>query len=431
MFTLNHKILQNKYFELFIPSLLIAAVVNFVMIADSIIVGMTIGYGYLSVIQAFQPLVLFANVIIYLLGIGGQILSSNVKSKFQNYEANEYFTIALVSSVTIGIIVFILGLIFHNQFINLLTISPPGTHFGPYTHVGNYYRYIILFVLFAIYLTVLADFLKVDNYPLLATVAIVFANIINICLDFVFIVYCNMGVEGSILATLTAEIIGSIIVSYYFISKKRTLKFIPIYKIKVITFFKKLKTICVTGFPGASSFIYLTLCTLILNALVTISLGNNGLSVLNLCTNIMLLGSVIIFACGETSSMFHAVFVPEKDYKNVKYIFSISLKIAVITNLIITLLILINPQIFINFFNFNGDAAAVEFCSYTLRVFSVYFIPGALAFLILFYYQVIKQTTISSVMFLIMRFLGPVGFAVLFYLGGLTLEFGHLMRLEV
>ena len=58
MFTLNHKILQNKYFELFIPSLLIAAVVNFVMIADSIIVGMTIGYGYLSVIQAFQPLVL-------------------------------------------------------------------------------------------------------------------------------------------------------------------------------------------------------------------------------------------------------------------------------------------------------------------------------------------------------------------------------------
>ena len=185
-------------------------------------------------------------------------------------------------------------------------------------YVGNYYRYIILFVPFAIYLTVLADFWKVDNYPLLATVAIVFANIINICLDFVFIVYCNIGVEGSILATLTAEIIGSIIVSYYFISKKRTLKFIPIYKIKVITFFKKLKTICVTGFPGASSFIYLTLCTLILNALVTISLGNNGLSVLNLCTNIMLLGSVIILHVGKLHQCFMQFLFLKKKWEKIK-----------------------------------------------------------------------------------------------------------------
>jgi len=71
---------------------------------------------------------------------------------------------------------------------------------------------------------VLYYFIRLDNRQKLGTFALVAGALINIALDALFIISLEMGLKGAAMATLAAQIVQMLILSTYFLSKKRRLR---------------------------------------------------------------------------------------------------------------------------------------------------------------------------------------------------------------
>ena len=116
-------LLNSKFKELFFPTLLAAIAGNFAILADAFIISALLGPMNLSVIQSIEPLAQFANMIYWLIGFGGTILSTSAKANFDDEKANYIFTISIISIITITMLIMVLGLLFPNSFLEIFCNS--------------------------------------------------------------------------------------------------------------------------------------------------------------------------------------------------------------------------------------------------------------------------------------------------------------------
>ena len=166
--------------------------------------------------------------------------------------------------------------------------------------------------------------------PSLPFRAILVANIVNICFDVIYIKFFGMGISGAALATSTGYIVGSILISYYFIKKERTLEFI---KLKVNSFFNFLKKILTSGFSSASTQLYLTLKLLVINFLIGLSIGKSGVVAFSICYNSLFILYIFLIGTAQTMSPIVSVYFKEEDYSGVNYVVKRSLKFVLASSL--------------------------------------------------------------------------------------------------
>ena len=152
-------LLNSKFKELFFPTLLAAIAGNFAILADAFIISALLGPMNLSVIQCIEPLAQFVNMIYWLIGFGGTILSTSAKANFNDEKANYIFTVSIISITIISLLIMVLGLLFSNNFLEILCSS---TELRPLVY--EYFKYYLLAIPFRCYFIVLTYFVKTDNF---------------------------------------------------------------------------------------------------------------------------------------------------------------------------------------------------------------------------------------------------------------------------
>ena len=219
----RYNLLNSKFKELFFPTLLAAIAGNFAILADAFIISALLGPMNLSVIQSIEPLVQFINMIYWLIGFGGTILSTSEKANFNDEKANYIFTISIISITVISLLIMILGLLFSNNFLEILCNS---SQLRPLVY--EYFKYYLLAIPFICYFVVLAYFIKTDNFVQLQFRGFLIANVLNVIFDVVFIEFLNMGIGGAAIGMALGYLIAAIYISSYFFNSNRTLKMIKI-----------------------------------------------------------------------------------------------------------------------------------------------------------------------------------------------------------
>ena len=216
-------LLNSKFKELFFPTLLAAIAGNFAILADAFIISALLGPMNLSVIQCIEPLAQFVNMIYWLIGFGGTILSTSAKANFNDEKANYIFTVSIISITIISLLIMVLGLLFSNNFLEILCSS---TELRPLVY--EYFKYYLLAIPFMCYFIVLAYFIKTDNFVQLQFRGFLIANVLNVVFDVILIEYLNMGIGGAGLGMALGYLIAAVYTSKYFFNSKRTLKMIKI-----------------------------------------------------------------------------------------------------------------------------------------------------------------------------------------------------------
>ncbi|WP_407424211.1 MATE family efflux transporter [Methanobrevibacter sp.] len=150
-------LLNSKFKELFIPTLLAAIAGNFAILADALIISAFLGPMNLSVIQSIEPLAQFVNMIYWIIGFGGTILSTSAKANFKDENANYIFTISIISITILSLLIVALGLLFPDSFLDILCNS---NQLKPL--VFEYFKFYLLAIPFICYFIVLAYFIKTD-----------------------------------------------------------------------------------------------------------------------------------------------------------------------------------------------------------------------------------------------------------------------------
>ena len=412
MYERNYELLRSKFAEFFLPTLFTSMAGNICLFVDGLIVSFLLGAANLSAIQIVAPIITFVNLIYWMIGLGGSVLCSVAKAEFDDEKSNSYFSVAIISLLTIGIVIAIVGLIFSGSIAQFLCASQPEL----IPDVTSYFRSLVIGMPFLCYMMSLSYFIRADGIPTLPFRAILLANIINICFDFIYIQFFNLGIGGAALATSTGYFTGSIFISYYFFKSERTLQFI---KLKLSSFLSFLKGIVTSGFSSASTQLYLTLKLLIINSLIGIYVGSAGLVAFGICYNSLFILYIFLIGTAQTMSPIVSVYYKEEDYSGVNYIIRRSLKIVLVSSLALAVLFIICPQSLLMLYSVK-DPAYVPVVLNAVRIFAISYVGTAITFLYTFYSQAIQKNQLSTIISLLEGLIFPIGFATVlsFVFGG-------------
>lgn len=215
---LGYKPIKELLREFTVPtvlSMLVGAIYN---IVDQIFIGQGVNYlGNAATSIAF-PLITISLGISILFGVGCSAYGA-IKLGEKNIEEAEHSLSYMVMFLVI------LGVIFST--VSLLFLEPILKFFGatekilPYAM--EYTSVILLGSPFNMLSIGLAKFSRVDGNPRISLYSMLFGVILNTILDPIYIFVFHWGVWGAAIATITAQIISTIILLHYF-SKKSKLK---------------------------------------------------------------------------------------------------------------------------------------------------------------------------------------------------------------
>lgn len=219
----NDKVLKGNivavFFSYAIPAILGLLSVSSAGIIDGMFIGNYAGETALAAATLSAPVFSFIFGIAILFSTGGEVFSGKFIGE-KNYEkASDVFSkvmlIIFITSITISI----LGLTFIDSVAKLL-----GANSDTHKLVVDYLRIIIAGTPVAAMFS-LSYFVRVDGKPNLSSAALVSTAVLNIVLDYIFIVRLNWGIQGAAWGTILAHAVIPILLLPHFLLHKGKIVF--------------------------------------------------------------------------------------------------------------------------------------------------------------------------------------------------------------
>ncbi|MCF0225938.1 MAG: hypothetical protein HUK28_01200 [Methanobrevibacter sp.] len=402
MYKRKYDLISSKFKEFFLPTLFTSMAGNICLFIDKIMVSLLIGTSNFTAVQLVSPVITFTNLIYWMIGLGGSVLASVSKSEFNRKKANLYFTVSIISLVSIGILMMIFGLIFSDSIIHFLCSNN-----DLIPKVQAFYIIIILGLPFLCYMMSLSYFIRADGLPRLPFEAILLSNVVNIICDILFMSVFNMGVGGAALASVVGYILGSVYISIYFFKSERTFKIISPFKIKTTSFFNYLKKICISGFPSSSTQLFLTVNMFLINSLLIVVSGSSGVLAFGICWNCLYILYMFLIGSAQTMSPIVSVYNNEEDYSGVEYVVKKALKVSFSAAFILMAIFVIYPELLLMVYRVNNPAD-IPVVVNAIRLFSLSYLGTSVTFTYIFYAQAIENNKLSFIIACVQGFIVPI-----------------------
>jgi len=356
----NYTNIKRKFIAFLLPALVTelgAALNEFV---DGILVANLIDLQALSVVNLGSSIYYLYITVNFLLGAGGATIYSVLLGKHDKEHADKIFSASLISSVIVSLLIMTLGLVFLKPIAGFIAGES-----GLNDQLVKYLRYLFMAAPPIIITMTYIFFLPTCGHPILTTVINLTANLINLCMDYVYIKIFGMGVEGAALATFTGFLIGFLIMLGFHLKGKNlpklTLKFEKI---------QSLKEVCSTGLSSSSTFIGLTARIAICNIIAAKYAGQNGIIAFTICMQLYAIAYVFFGGVIDTLTPFMGVFHGGRDKKGIYYVIKLSAELMIIMLAVIVSVFEIVPQMFLYLYSVT-DTDAISVVVPAIRIFSI------------------------------------------------------------
>jgi putative MATE family efflux protein len=228
--SLENKISLTSLIKYTFPTVIMMVFFSLSTIIDGIFVSRYVGSNALSATNIVYPVINVLIGISVMFATGGNAIVAKFMGEGKNQEAKETFTLITLSALATGLIVSVLSIIFIKDIIYAL-----GSTDSLYK---NCYDYLIVFLIFApvmISKLFFDYFLVTAGVPKLGLISSVSGGVINIILDYLFIVEFKMGALGAALATCISYALPAMVGVVYFSRKSNVLCFAkPKFNMKLI-----------------------------------------------------------------------------------------------------------------------------------------------------------------------------------------------------
>ena len=407
----------DNYLKYLFSTIGSSLIVTFYSLVDAICVGQYHGEEGTASLAVLTPFwtVIFSFGLLF--GVGGSTIYKKYRSLGEEKNANSFFTLSLILSILVIVIVEAAIIInFENFFIflgakeeNILNLCK---RYGLFMLLG-----LPLFLLEQVF----SCFIRNDERPLLATVSVILGGVSNIVLDILLVFTFDLGIFGAGLATFLGQCITFLIIITHFFSKKKTLKLV-----RIESFFTKAKDVFIVGIPSFIVDISVGVVLIVFNNQINIY-ADNATTVLAICgviANVNMLFQSLGYAIGQSNQPLLTEAYSLKDIKLVsKYN-----KYAIFTSLIFGLLgfilvmsipnllidIFIDTSLSNDIFEIGDKLIRLYFALIPLSLLNIYFI---------YYFQSLIKATYSIIISLVRSLILPLIFIMLLPLISLDMMF--------
>ena len=219
--TLQNRITFTSLIKYTLPTIIMMICFSLYTIIDGMFISRFVGADALSASNIVYPIIFLVLGVGTMFATGGSAIVARKLGENNVDEARENFTLITLGALMVGMIIEIITIIFMKKIIYLL-----GSTDALYFYCKEYLLYMILFTPFIILKFFFDYFLVTAGAAKLRLFSGLLGGVVNIILDYVFMVNINMGIKGAALATCIGYIVPSFIGIFYFLNKKHTLHFV-------------------------------------------------------------------------------------------------------------------------------------------------------------------------------------------------------------
>ena len=383
-------LLDRKYREFFIPTILMAMTTTMSIVVDSIIVGNMLGADALAAVNLALPVMMVYTSVAVMLGFGAATIISVSFGKRQTGYAGEIFSSAIVGMLAISLLLVIGQSLYLESITNILT-KEPSLRALVYDFLEElvYGAPLIILPLGLVYS------LRADGWVKMASAMLITSNLVNLALDLLYIGPLGMGISGSSLATVSGYAVGGLFFFAYAKSSERNLGFDMSICMHPGRLLKNLKEIAVTGAPAALSSILITIKILAINIMVQDVAGKTGVIAFSVCLSCLSFASMFISGAAQAMTPIVGVLYGEKDYQGVRFVVKRAAQVLLISGLVVVLLLELFPGTVLHLFGVRAAEVLAEGIP-AVRIFAVSLIGTCFSFLAMFYYMTIGRKRIST-----------------------------------
>lgn len=365
-------------------------------VVDGIIVGNLISEDGVSAINLSKPINQFIFTLHLLINAGAGMLVGYALGQKRLNLAKRFFTIALMVSVGIGVMLSVCGgLLFPDATARMLcsneNLLPLARDYMTVLLLGNP-AFILMWGL--------STMVGVDGSPRLVSVAVIIDNVVNLLLDIVFIKYLDWGITGSSVATVVGHLVGiTILLSHWWKPANRrltlTLKVVNDVKEDVSDdqpskFMQTVKRIISQGAPLAIASISLTLLLLSANTIVLSTLGKTGIFAFAVCMNLLQVYNLFLSGTCQTLQSLGAIQVGKKDEVSLKAVIRKGFRFITVAMALICIFVWVDPQAVVKLFGAD-DQDMIVAGDHALRIFAFSFIPFCYIYVLMIVYKLYSQ----------------------------------------
>ena len=383
----NSKLISRKFIHYLIPSILMIFAMQFSSLLDGILIGNMISSEALAATSLVMPVLYIIQAPGFAIGIGGSIVIANKLGKRDIEGAKKVFSLSLIIGLALSLIFAALAFV----------ISDPLAKLFGETSYQYSYQFIFMYLVTDPIVTLallLGNFMAVDNNPKVSSIFFIVSNVSKIGLEVLFIYLFNKsgnGMYGAALSTGAGFLVAFIVMPLYIKSDKRMLKFT--FKLKNESVWNIFKSSSTSGINMILTAIQMFVVNIYIGKLIT---NPVDLLAFGLIANVVF---VFDLFCGGILNVIPnivGILYGEKDYYSLKTITRRIFWINIIVTVIISLLILILPNVYCVIFGYN-DQENMAYVSKLIRIYLIAFVPYSINKFSMNYYPSIEKNVPSLI----------------------------------
>lgn len=378
----NLKKIYLKYLSASFGSALISSIYG---VVDMAMVGQYHGPSGSAAMAIVAPIWNILYSFGLLIGIGGSVLLSNSRGHHEDAgKQNEYFTVSLILTVIVSILLWIGLIVFEEP---LLTLFGADETLMPLAK--QYLRPIRFTVPVFLFTQLLSAFLRNDNDPGLATKAVMAGGLINVFGDCFLVFTCNLGILGAAIATVGSASVSVLVMLTHFRSSRNSLKLT-----RPAAFIKYTQQIFTTGFSTFFIDIAMGFITVLFNRQIMKYLGTDALSVYGIIVNISTFVQCCAYGIGQASQPILCVNFGAGKADRIQTLLHYNILTAAIVSAVWLVLAMCFPNGFVYIF-MTPTASVLSIAPSIIRTYALSFIFLPFNIYATYYFQSILQPTVS------------------------------------
>ncbi len=376
---------KRIFLQYVIPAMLAMLATNVAALVDTIFIGRVIGKEAITAITLIMPVVSYMISFAPMIGIGGSTLAGIHKGAKDDETSKEYFSLTFYLILIAGICMtgIIVGL--HNWVPSVLNLTGTVANLA-----SDYLLYVGFFSVFFLSTMVFSFFLRLDEKPVLVIVVTVIGMLINIVLDYVFIVIFGWGMKGAALATGTAQLVPSVI---FFVFILRS----DYWEIRKPHFpMRRIVAILFNGSSEMLSILAVATTGIIYNIVILSVIGELGVASYGIALQVLNVATFMFYGVSDGIQSPLSVNFGAGQLERVRRIRRLALGLSIAIGMALGLCAMFFGKEMASLF--VKDFQTVELAAYVLKFYAVVFPVVGVNMVITSYYTALNQPIVSIIL---------------------------------
>ncbi|HYE82300.1 MAG TPA: MATE family efflux transporter [Clostridia bacterium] len=355
--------LLRTFLKYSIPCIIGMFLTSFITVVDGIIIGWKVGEMGLAAVNLTLPVLYMLLGITIMVGVGGLTLAVQSLGEKDRQRADRRFTFTVIFNAAVNILAAVILIVFRDSIIGFLNAKG-----GLYPYVRDYLGTMGYFYTFMMMNITFSMFIRGEGKPQLSLLFGILANILNIILDYIFIIRLDYGMRGAALASGLSVIVAFALGFLYFARGK------SVYRYCRISFdMNDFKNIV---FNGSSEFIgqiSISITTFLFNLVIIRSIGVNGVAAFTIVGYISLIQYMVLTGIAQGIHPLISYSYGAKDRDTIFLLLSIGIKAVLLTGAAAFILSFGATEGIIRIFA-HGNADLMNIANYGIKIYSITFL---------------------------------------------------------